>query len=210
MGIIWLWCQLLILPKAIKYRLKTLKEVPIIVWGRENFQRLPNQWRKLAIPDTKNVSGTNLCRLVGGLLAKCADFWLSGRHVPDMSATFPAKITFICCGCAYVWFLTTLPLFLLTKVLDFTQTSAYLPQSKQKLGVVLLEAVDPIKWAPASLSDMYTISPNLHMLWKCLCMSPYRIPAALVDQAFVICQEIRFPPKGQTTAKWGSWGCRPI
>jgi hypothetical protein len=37
----------LILPKAIKYRLKTLKEVPIIVWGRENFQRLPNRWRKL-------------------------------------------------------------------------------------------------------------------------------------------------------------------
>jgi len=49
-------------------------------------------WRKLAIPDTKNVSGTNLWRLVGGLLAKCADFWLSGRHVADLLATFPAKI----------------------------------------------------------------------------------------------------------------------
>jgi len=49
-------------------------------------------WRKSAIPDTKNVSGTNLCRLVGGLSAKCADFWLSGRHVADMSATFPAKV----------------------------------------------------------------------------------------------------------------------
>jgi len=42
-------------------------------------------------PTQKNVSGTNLCRLVGGLLSKCADFWLSGRHVADMSVTFPAK-----------------------------------------------------------------------------------------------------------------------
>jgi hypothetical protein len=53
---------------------------------------LENIWRKSAIPDTKNVSGMNLCRLVGGLSAKCANFWLSGRHVADMLATFPAKI----------------------------------------------------------------------------------------------------------------------
>jgi len=26
-------------------------------------------------------------------LAKCADFWLSGRHVANMLATFPAKAT---------------------------------------------------------------------------------------------------------------------
>ena len=48
-------------------------------------------WRKSAIPDTKNVSGTNLCQHDLAKSAKSADFWLSGRHVDDMSATFPAK-----------------------------------------------------------------------------------------------------------------------
>jgi hypothetical protein len=49
-------------------------------------------WRKSAIPDTKKVSGTNLCRHDLAESAKSADFWLSGRHVADMSATFPAKL----------------------------------------------------------------------------------------------------------------------
>ncbi len=39
----------------------------------------------------KNVSGSKLCRHDRGILAKCADIWLSGRHVADMSATFSAK-----------------------------------------------------------------------------------------------------------------------
>ena len=50
-------------------------------------------WRKSAIPDTKNVSGKNLCRHDLAESAKSTDFWLSGRHVADMSATFPAKLT---------------------------------------------------------------------------------------------------------------------
>ena len=49
-------------------------------------------WRKSANPDTKKVSGTKLCRHDLAESAKSADFWLSGRHVADMSATFPAKI----------------------------------------------------------------------------------------------------------------------
>ncbi len=48
-------------------------------------------WRKSANPDTKIVSGTKLCWHDLAELAKSADFWLSGRHVADMSATFPAK-----------------------------------------------------------------------------------------------------------------------
>ncbi len=39
------------------------------------------------------MSGTNLCRHNLAVSAKSADFWLSGRHVADMSATFPAKLT---------------------------------------------------------------------------------------------------------------------
>jgi hypothetical protein len=42
-------------------------------------------------PTQKKVSGTNLCRHDLAESAKSADFWLSGRHVSDMSATFPAK-----------------------------------------------------------------------------------------------------------------------
>ncbi len=48
-------------------------------------------WRKSANPDTKKVSGTKLCRHDLAKSAESADFWLSGRHVADMSATFPAK-----------------------------------------------------------------------------------------------------------------------
>ncbi len=46
---------------------------------------------------TKNVSGSKLCRHDRGILAKCADIWLSRRHVADMSATFSAKF------CADQW-----------------------------------------------------------------------------------------------------------
>jgi len=51
-------------------------------------------WRKSAIPDKKKMCREQVCvgsLVVGGLLAKCANFWLSGQHVADMSATFPAK-----------------------------------------------------------------------------------------------------------------------
>jgi hypothetical protein len=43
------------------------------------------------IPTQKNVSESKMCRHDRGILAKCADIWLSGRHVADMSATFSAK-----------------------------------------------------------------------------------------------------------------------
>jgi hypothetical protein len=44
------------------------------------------------IPTQKNVLGSKLCRRDRGILAKCADIWLSGRHVANMSATFSAKV----------------------------------------------------------------------------------------------------------------------
>ena len=40
----------------------------------------------------KNVSGSILCRYNREIWAKCADIWLSPRHVADMSATFSAKL----------------------------------------------------------------------------------------------------------------------
>ena len=41
--------------------------------------------------DKNVVSGSNLCRHDRSMSAKCADIWLLGRHVANMSATFPAK-----------------------------------------------------------------------------------------------------------------------
>jgi hypothetical protein len=74
---------------------------------------------------------------------------------------------------SYAVVLTMLPLLLLAKLLEFTQSSAYLdPHGKQKLGSIV-EAVDPFTWAPTSISDMYMkymMSHNLHMLLMCLCI----------------------------------------
>ena len=56
--------------------------VPLVL--KENLE-------KVGKPDTKKVSGTNLCRHDLAESAKSADFWLSGRHVAGMSTTFPAK-----------------------------------------------------------------------------------------------------------------------
>ena len=38
------------------------------------------------------LSGSKLCHHDRGILAKCANIWLSGRHVADISATFSAKV----------------------------------------------------------------------------------------------------------------------
>ncbi len=48
----------------------------------------------------------------------------------------------------------------------------------------MIEAVDPIKIDPTSMSITYKVFDNLHMLWMCIWMCPYKIRAALVDQAF--------------------------
>jgi hypothetical protein len=45
-----------------------------------------------AITDTKKVSWDQYCVATTGACWQCADIWLSGRHVADMSATFPAKV----------------------------------------------------------------------------------------------------------------------
>ena len=46
----------------------------------------------LAITDQKKVCWDQFCvTRTGGMLAKCADIWLFGQHVADMSVTFLAK-----------------------------------------------------------------------------------------------------------------------
>ena len=48
----------------------------------------------------------------------------------------------------------------------------------------MIDAVDSIKIDPTSMSNTYKVFDNLHMLWMCIWMCPYKITAALVDQAF--------------------------
>ncbi len=43
------------------------------------------------IPTQKNMLGSKLCGHDRGIGAKCADIWLSWRHVANTSATFSAK-----------------------------------------------------------------------------------------------------------------------
>ena len=44
-------------------------------------------------PTQKYCVGSILCCHDRGILAKCANIWLSWQHVADMLATFPAKLT---------------------------------------------------------------------------------------------------------------------
>ncbi len=48
----------------------------------------------------------------------------------------------------------------------------------------MIEAVDPIKIDPTSMSNTYKVFDNLHLLWMGIWMCPYNIKAALVDQEF--------------------------
>ncbi len=50
----------------------------------------------------KTVPGSVLCHHDRVILAKSADIWLSGRHVADMSPTFPANFTTVAWPLAWV------------------------------------------------------------------------------------------------------------
>ncbi len=47
----------------------------------------------------------------------------------------------------------------------------------------MIDAVDPIKIDPTSMSDTCKVFDNVHMQWMCIWMCPYNITAALIDQA---------------------------
>ena len=48
---------------------------------------------------------------------------------------------------------------------------------------VVFEAVDPSKMAPTSMSNTNKVFHNLHMLWMCIWVTPYHMPAPCVGQA---------------------------
>jgi hypothetical protein len=57
--------------------------VPLVL--KENLEKVGN-------PRHKKSVGNEFVSARQAESAKSADFWLSGRHVADMSATFPAKV----------------------------------------------------------------------------------------------------------------------
>ena len=73
----------------------------------------------------------------------------------------------------------------------------------------MIEAVDPIKIDPTSMSDTCKVFDNLHMLWMWIWMCPYNIMAALIDQALGSHLEIWVIPGQQMMVKYSDWGCRP-
>jgi hypothetical protein len=65
---------------------------------------------------------------------------------------------------------------------------------------VVVEAVDPFKWALTSMLITYKVRHILHMLWMCICMSAYHVIAVLVSKAFgshidVTCFLLRGTPR---------------
>ena len=65
------------------------------------------------------------------------------------------------------------------------------------------EAIEPFKSAHMSMSNIYKVFDNLHMLWMCIWMSPSNVTVALVCEAFGNFIESCLPPDGQTTTYCG-------
>ena len=81
--------------------------------------------------------------------------------------------------------------------------------SKPELTAVI-EAIDPLKWAPISISNIYEVFHNLHMLWMFICTCLYHVTATLLCQAFGISQGFWLPHGGQPKVHCSDWGYRPI
>ena len=75
----------------------------------------------------------------------------------------------------------------------------------------VIEAVDPIKIDPTSMSDTCKVFDNLHMQWMWIWMrhNTNNIPAAHADQALGCHLEIWVTPGQQMMVKCSDWGCRP-
>ena len=73
----------------------------------------------------------------------------------------------------------------------------------------VIEAVDPIKIDPTSMSDTCKVFDNLHMQWMWIWMCPYNNSAPLVDQALGIHLKNWVTPGQQMMVKCTDWGCRP-
>ena len=69
---------------------------------------------------------------------------------------------------------------LVNRLLEVASNSPYPPRDKLEHSVVV-EAMDPFKWAHTSMSNTYWVLHNLHMLWMCICICPYHFTPSLVS-----------------------------
>ena len=101
--------------------------------------------------------------------------------------------------------------FLFAKLLEVAYKSGFTSWGASHLCSEVVEIVDPIKWAPTSLWNMFQVFHNIYMLQMCTCRYLSHVTAAVVGQACIkyLQQQIWSSPKGQTTAMCVFWGCRP-
>ena len=75
----------------------------------------------------------------------------------------------------------------------------------------MIEAVDPIKTDPISMSDACKMFEHLPMQWIWIWMCTYNVTAALIDQEPLLTKlwvEIWVTPGQQMMVKCSDWGCR--
>jgi hypothetical protein len=53
----------------------------------------------------------------------------------------------------------------------------------------MVEARYPSKMTPTSMFNIYEVFQNIHVLWMCIWMNPYRVTASLTKKAFRSCPE---------------------
>jgi hypothetical protein len=82
---------------------------------------------------------------------------------------------------------------LFAKLLVVTKKSCY-PCSGKPQHNAIVEAKDPFKMAPTSISNIYKVFNYFHMMWMSRCVCNYHDSAALVCQAFGCHLEFLLPP----------------
>ena len=71
---------------------------------------------------------------------------------------------------------------LIVKTFGIQNSGCLLRSKPQSEFQHVLEAIDPFKMAPTSMSSTYMVSYNLHVLWMCMWMSPYHATVILISQ----------------------------
>ena len=66
---------------------------------------------------------------------------------------------------------------------------------------MVIETEEPTQIDLTSMSDIYKVLDNLHMLWMCTWMCPHDITAAHVNQAFGFWLEFCVTPRQQIMVK---------
>jgi hypothetical protein len=112
------------------------------------------------------------------------------RGLPHQCQTQMIGFTmFICCGCSYGCFLTTLPLLMLVKLLNFISrilNSGYLLLRSKPQWRFVVEAIGTFRWLPLphQCTAYRGVVLNFYTQLMCIWMSRYHVATAYIDQAY--------------------------